>query len=227
MNKKLAAVGLAAGLGIGGLTGAILGTPTVSGAQTTPTPTAPTASAAPAVGTQAARSKPYADAIAALVKDGTITQAQADKVVAALEAARPADGGRGGKGGDGAGRGAGLTAVSTALGMTPAELKTALQGGQTIAQVAASKNVDVQKVIDAMVAEYKTKETAEIATGDHTQAEVDQKVADFTTRATDIVNGRVPVGGPQGGKGGRGGRGQNGTAPAVPATAAPAAAVAA
>jgi hypothetical protein len=217
MNKKLAAVGLAAGLGIGGFTGAILGTPGVSSAQTTPTPTVPAASAA---STDAARPKPYVDAIAALVKDGTITQAQADKVVAALVAARPADGmGRGGHGGDGIGRGAGLTAVSTALGMTPAELKTALQGGQTIAQVAASKNVSVQKVIDAMIADYKAKETAEVASGDHTQAEVDQKIADFTARASDIVNGKMPAGGPKGNGGGRGGRGPNGTAPVAPATA--------
>jgi hypothetical protein len=204
MNKKLAAATIVAGLGIGGFAGTVFGTPGTSFAQTTgsstTTPTATATVTAPIS---------QADAIAALVKDGTITQAQADKVVAALKAARPEGG-----------RGAELTVVSTALGMTPAELKTALQGGQTIAQVAASKNVAITKVTDALIADYKTKETAEVATGDHTQAEVDQKVADFTARVTDMVNGKLPAGGRgPGGRGGRGGAGANGAAPAATAAA--------
>jgi hypothetical protein len=215
MNKKLAAATIVAGLGIGGFTGTILGTPGVSSAQTTSSTVTPTASAPAATGTvdPAAKPKPFADAIAGLVKDGTLTQAQADTVTAALVAARPAGDGRGGKGG--AGRGMGLDAAATALGMTAADLRTAVQGGQTIAQVATSKGVDLQKVVDAIVADYKTKEQAEVATGDHTQAEVDAKVADFTTKVTDMVNGKLPVGGKDGG-----GRGPRGAAP----TTAPAAA---
>jgi hypothetical protein len=219
MNKKLAAATIVAGLGIGGFTGTILGTPGVSSAQTTSSTIAP---AATGTADPAAKPKPFADAIAGLVKDGTLTQAQADKVTAALIAARPAgDGeGRGGHGGPGMGRGMGLDAAATALGMTAADLRTAVQGGQTIAQVATSKGVDLQKVVDAIVADYKTKEQAEVATGDHTQAEVDAKVADFTTKVTDMVNGKLPVGGQRG----PGGRGPRGAAPtAAPATSAVAA----
>jgi hypothetical protein len=151
--------------------------------------------------------------LAKLVTDGTITQVQADKVASAIEAARPAGGmhdgqGRDGRGGFG-GPGMTLDAAAKALGMTAAELRTAVQGGQTIAQVAASKNVPVQTVIDAMVAGFKAQETSEIASGQHTQAEVDQKVADFTTRAADIVNGKAgPI---------RGGRAADNTNPATPA----------
>lgn len=181
---------------IGGAAGAILSFPSVSGAQTSSDSTS-TATARPT-----AAKVPLSDVIAGLVIDGTLTQSQADTVIAAIEAARPA-GGRGGPGGR-AGPGMGLTAAATALGVTAAELRTAVQGGQTVAQVAASKGVDVQKVIDAMVAEYTAKEQAEVVTGEHTQAEVDAKIAGFPARATEIVNGTRPVGGP-----GRGHRGQS------------------
>jgi hypothetical protein len=224
MNKKLAAATIVAGLGIGGFAGTILGNPSVSSAQTAGSTVAPAATGT-AAADPAARPKPFADAIAGLVTDGTLTQAQADKVTAALVAARPAGdhGGREGRGGPGgAGRGAQLTVVAATLGITEADVQTALQGGQTIAQVAASKNVDVQKVVDAIVADFKTKEQAEVATGDHTQAEVDAKVAEFTTHVTDMVNGKMPAGG-KGGPG-MGGRGPRGDKPAAaPAASAPAA----
>ena len=196
MNKKIAAISIAAGLSLGGAAGAVLSFPSVSGAQTSSDSTS-TATATPAAARVA-----LSDVIAGLVTDGTLTQAQADKVVAAVEAARPT-GGRGGPGARG-GRGMGLTAAATALGVTVEELRTAVQGGQTVAQVAASKGVDVQKVIDAMVADYTAKEQAEVVTGEHTQAEVDAKIAAFPARAAEIVNGTLPVGGP-----GRGHRGQS------------------
>jgi nucleotide-binding universal stress UspA family protein len=47
---------------------------------------------------------------------------------------------------------ANVEAVTTALGMTPEELRTALESGTSIADVAADKGVDVQTVIDALVA---------------------------------------------------------------------------
>ena len=52
-------------------------------------------------------------------------------------------------------RGEGLAAAAKALGMTEAELKTELAAGKSIADVAADQNVDVQTVIDALVAEAK------------------------------------------------------------------------
>jgi uncharacterized protein (DUF433 family) len=52
-----------------------------------------------------------------------------------------------------AAKGAQLSAAAEALGMTEEELRTELAAGKSIADVAADKGVDKQKVIDAMVAE--------------------------------------------------------------------------
>jgi len=58
-----------------------------------------------------------------------------------------------------------ITAAAKALGMTEADLTTALQGGQTIADVASSKSVAVQTVIDAMVAAEKAEIQAQVDAG--------------------------------------------------------------
>jgi transposase-like protein len=50
------------------------------------------------------------------------------------------------------GRGVELEAAATAIGISEDELHTALEGGQSIAQVAEAHDVDLQTVIDAMVA---------------------------------------------------------------------------
>src|SRR3954447_26598046 len=53
----------------------------------------------------------------------------------------------------GHGGGVDLETAATALGITPDELRTELEAGKTIAQVAGEKGVDVQTVIDALVAD--------------------------------------------------------------------------
>ena len=122
-----------------------------------------------------------------LVDDGTLTSSQLDAVVAALEAARPmGDGmgehgrGHGGPGHDGQNHGGArgekrqemLTTAADAIGITADELKTAIEGGQTIAQIAEANGKSVQSVIDALVA---------------------QASADLTQRITDMVNGVKPA----------------------------------
>ncbi|MGD9793416.1 MAG: hypothetical protein AB7V43_08025 [Acidimicrobiia bacterium] len=170
--------------------------------------TLPTDPAATAVAAPKGLPTPMADALAKLVTDGTLTQAQADAVTAALEAARPSMGeGRGGRGPGGpGGRMADLSVAADALGVTADEVRTALQSGTSLAELAASKGVDVQKVIDALVADAKAKLAQAVTDGRLTQAEADTKSADLSTRITDLVNGKLPVGGP-GGRGGRGGHG--------------------
>ncbi len=144
-----------------------------------------------------------ADSLSKLVTDGTITQAQADSITTALEANRPAgmpEGGKGGpgmgrhhgKGGEGMGgpgkggpgmgrgRGAGLEAAATALGITADELRTELQGGKSIADVATAKGVNVETVIDALVAEAKTRIT-DMVNGVRPAAPADQPDAPATT----------------------------------------------
>jgi polyhydroxyalkanoate synthesis regulator phasin len=210
-TNTFAALGLAAGLAAGGAAGLVVAIPAVSGAQSTSTTTAESTTTAPTDTTRPDPGTHISAALAPLVADGTLTQEQADKVVSTLKDAMPQGrGGPGGPGGEHAGRGGpGLDAAATALGITADELRTDLQGGQTIAQVAASKGVGVQTVIDAMVAEAKTHLAAEVASGEHTQAEADQKLADLTQRITDSVNNGMPA---------RGDHGPGGRAPADSST---------
>ena len=135
------------------------------------------------------------DALQPLVDDGTITQAQADAVITALQDARPeggfghGPGGRHGGPGFGHGPGAGrLEDAATALGMTEDELRTALQDGSTIAEIAAEKGVELQTVVDAMLADLKTHLDEEVAAGDLTQEEADAKLAEVTERLTERLN---------------------------------------
>ena len=89
--------------------------------------------------------------LAPLVSAGTITQAQADAVIAAMPA-----GGHGGGRGNGSGRGgfgAHAATIAKSLGMTEADLKTALDSGQTVSQLATSKGVDINVVVNAVLVE--------------------------------------------------------------------------
>ena len=132
-----------------------------------------------------------------LIDDGTITQAQADKVIAALVAAGPVGGGHRGPGGFGGhhGPGIGLDVVATTLGITADEVRTAVQGGQTIAELAVSKGKTAQDVIDAIVADATTRINTAVTDGKLTQAQADERLADLTTRVTEFVN-NTPAGGP-------------------------------
>jgi hypothetical protein len=200
--NRLAVYGLTAGLLGGGTAGLLLTGTTLASAQVsdvTGTVTAPAAgSAKPAKGEWA---KSVLDG---LVAKGTITQAQADEILAALNAARPAHG----PGGHGPGRGGfgKLDAAAKALGMTVEDLRSALEGGKSLAAVAQEKGTDVAKVVDALVAEFKAHLDQEVASGIHTQAEADQKLADTRARLEAFVNGTAPAGGPGGFGGGRHGR---------------------
>ena len=63
-----------------------------------------------------------------------------------------------------------LDVVATALGMTVDELRAALVPGTSLADIAATKGVAVQKVIDAIVAAEKAEITQHVADGKITNA---------------------------------------------------------
>jgi hypothetical protein len=163
-------------------------------------------------------------ALQPLIDDGTITQAQADKVIAALVAAGPKGGPMGGPmggghrgfGGPSGIIGAGLDVVAKTLDITTDEVRTALEGGQSIADLAVSKGKTAQDVIDAVVAEATTKINAQVTAGKLTQSEADKIIANLTSLATDLVNnthldgGGAIFGGPGMGGPGMGGRGFGG-----------------
>jgi hypothetical protein len=224
-QHRLAAFGLVAGLLGGGAAGVALGLPGFAGAQTGDSSSS-TALATPGAPAKPDRAAWMRGALAPLVEKGTITQAQADAVISALEAARPAKGprdhGPGGKAFRGGPNGGGrLDAAASAIGITPEELRTALREGKSLADVARDKGVDPEKVVSALVAELKAHLDQEVASGRHTQAEADQKLAGATERIRAFVNGEV-------GKGGFGFRGPHGPrgprpddAPAAPSNAIP------
>jgi hypothetical protein len=92
------------------------------------------------------------------------------------------------------GRGPGLDAAATALNMTADELRTELEGGKTIAQVAGEKSVDVQTVIDAMVADASARLDQAVADGKLTSDEAAQRKADLANHIADFVNNGHPKG---------------------------------
>jgi hypothetical protein len=198
MSKRLVgtglAIGLVAGAGAGlilemsGSAGAASGTPAVEVVVDDST----TDAAEPVRPDASARLQ---EILKSLVDDGTITQEQADKVVAALVAAGPVRGPGGHRGFGGHGL----------IGITQEELRTAVQGGQTIAEIAVSNGKTAQDVIDAIVAEATTRINTAVTDGKLTQAEADERLAELTTAVTEFVN-NTPSGGRGFGLPGFGGR---------------------
>jgi hypothetical protein len=161
--------------------------------------------------------------LSGLVKDGTLTQAQADKVAGTLDS-QPPMAGMGGRGGMG-GRSGGMGMIQShdtaakALGMTSDELYTAVQGGKSLADVAKDQKVSVDSLIKAMVADAEGDLAAAVKAGTMTQAQADTLKTSLTERITDQVNGVRAGGGMGGGMGGmgRGSRGA-GVAPSTGST---------
>ena len=103
-----------------------------------------------------------------------------------------------------------LATVSKVLGITETELKTELEAGKSISDVAKAKNIDLATVKAALLAEAKAHIDAEVAAGKHTAAEGATKLAEMTSRIdTMLTTAGLPARGPQGmgghkGKGGPG-----------------------
>lgn len=102
-----------------------------------------------------------------------------------------------------------LAVAAKALGITEAELKTELESGKSIADVAKAKGVDLADVKKALLADLKAHLDEEVKSGEHTQAEADAKYAEMTSRIdTMLTTAGLPHGpGGHGGKGGHGGHG--------------------
>lgn len=150
-----------------------------------------------------------------LVSKGTLTQAQADAVTAAAVAAKAAHDAlhqMGGKGGPlGADRAAIETLVSTTIGVDTATIKSRLQAGESLAQIAGTKK---DALIAALVADETKRIDAAVTAGKLTAAQATELKTNLVAHVTEEVNavgGKGPFGkGPRGGKGGHGGRGGHG-----------------
>jgi uncharacterized protein YidB (DUF937 family) len=87
---------------------------------------------------------------------------------------------------------AGLDAAAEALGISVDDLRSALRDDQTIADVAEERGVDVQTVIDAMVAEATERIDQAVADGDLDADRAAEIKEDLPERLTDLVNGELP-----------------------------------
>jgi len=82
-----------------------------------------------------------------------------------------------------------LDEAAEAIGIDEAELRTAIENGATIADVAAANNVDVDAVIDAMVDAKAERIAEKVDEGRITQEEADAKLAQTESRIAARVNG--------------------------------------
>lgn len=166
------------------------------------------------------------------VADGSLTQDEADAKLADAET-RIADrldevprigGHDGDHDGDRAGGHGGKGVSEEVLGLLGIDAET-LRGefaaGNSLADVATANGVEVQAVVDQMVAEATDHIAEHVADGSLTQDEADAKLADLEANVTERVNSVPPVRGEMGGhggdhgdghggRGGRGGRGGHG-----------------
>jgi hypothetical protein len=159
------------------------------------------------------------DRVAQAVKDGKLTQAQADQINARIDAGTGIGpfgrvGGRGFEGGHhkgGPGRpgpgvvGMDATALATFLGFQqPADLKAALQS-KSLAAVAQEKGKGRDELKAFLTQQEKTRLDAAVKASRLTQAQADQRLADLSSHLDQMIDRTGPPAGPrgpwQGGKG--------------------------
>lgn len=133
----------------------------------------------------------------AAVAAGRLTQAQGNELKARIDAGNMPLLGFGGpgfhhRGGPGGIHG-GLDAAADYLGMTDAQLHTALESGKTLAQVAKSKGKSVDGLVNALVADAKEHLAAAVKAGRLTQAQANRIQSDLKARITDLVNNAPPA----------------------------------
>lgn len=186
MRTKLAALALTASLAGGGVA---LAMPSAFAADTTSSSTS-SATGTSATDRAAARLTAIKDALKGLVGDGTITQAQADKVASTLSTSNALGGGGGHRGGY-------LTpdAVAAVLGITTDQLHTQREAGKTLTQIADAQGISKADLITRLVAAAKEQLAADVTAGKITQAQADTAsstlTADITKRVDSVRQNRT------------------------------------
>jgi len=237
-TRKKILIGIAGILAITVIAGGLLValSPTGISFAQSPTPTAPPSSAAPATSgsnnymdfflnalanrlgvtvdkIKEAYTGAISDTLDQAVKDGKLTQAQADQLKTDLTNRMnqgllpkffgffgfPRFGpferfgfGRGGF--DGVKGGFELSSFASALNMTQADLTSELQSGKTIADVAKEKNVDLATVKTSVLNDLKTKLDQSVQNGKLTQTQADGIYNQLSTNFDSFVNRTMPTG---------------------------------
>ncbi len=86
----------------------------------------------------------------------------------------------------------GLDAAASYLEVSEASLRSSLESGKTLAQVAKQKGKSVDGLVAALVADAKAKLADEVKAGRLTQAESNAMLADLKARITELVNHAPP-----------------------------------
>ena len=135
-----------------------------------------------------------ADRIDAAVAAGRLTKDEGDTLKQRLSSADfPLFGGlRRGFGHPGFARG--LGAAADYLGLTEIQLRSELQGGKTLAQVALAHGKTANGLIDALVANAKKRLDQAVAAGRLTQSQANEMLSGLRDRIGNLVNSKGPVG---------------------------------
>ncbi len=140
--------------------------------------------------------------IDAEVKAGTITADQGAALKKRVDAGEvPLVGGLGGQKGFGHGgfgrHGGGFfgasSTLATYLGITQAELRTELQSGKTLAQIAVAHNKTADGVVSTLLADAKKRLDAAVTAGRLTAAKEQTLLDNTKAMLTDLVNGKKPT----------------------------------
>lgn len=131
--------------------------------------------------------KALADRIDAAVAAGRITKAEGDALKQRITSSGfPLLGGfRHGFGHAGFGR---LEAAASYIGITEAQLRTELEGGKSLAQVAKDHNKSAGGLVDALYADAKQKLDAAVSAGRLTKAQETEMLGGLRDRITSMVN---------------------------------------
>lgn len=120
------------------------------------------------------------DAAAEGVKQGILTQTQADRMMGNLAGATIVN--------------AGLEAAAKTLGMTTTELTTALRSRKTLLDLAREKNVDAMKLRTAIADAEKAAIDQAVKDGKLTQAQADKLKANLKPENIDLTRSRWGLG---------------------------------
>jgi len=144
-----------------------------------------------------ALTKALEDRVDAAVAAGSITKAEGDALKARIEAGDApgffGGGLHGGRFDFGHHHGPGLDAAAKYLGITEAQLRSELESGKTLADVAKAHGKTAAGVVDVLVADAKTKLDTAVKAGRLTQAQADEMLADLKGHLADLVNGTFPT----------------------------------
>ncbi len=134
------------------------------------------------------------DRVDAALAAGRITKSQADAMKAAINSGKlPLGVGPGAGFGFHGGMHGGkyLDAAATYLGVTEDQLRTQLESGKSLADIAKAQGKSVDGLKQAVIKDVQTKLDGAVANGRITSAQRDQILAELKTRIDDIVNGTM------------------------------------